>query len=141
MLPHRACVGLFPRQGKFGFLFLHHLYQLYRQWRTSSGAAATAHVGSGVADHDGWPRVKYIMTDYAVSNISVLRRHPCLLPLVDLGVLDFAVFDANSGDAVSACMRMCVRVCICVHLRASVCVCVRVHVCALYASACACFNI
>ncbi len=54
------------------------------------------------------------LPDYAVSNITVLRQHPCLQPLVQLGVLDFAVFDANSGAAVRGFLwrpRVCI-VCI-----------------------------
>ncbi len=42
--------------------------------------------------------MRYIMTDYAASNIEALQLHPCLVPLVHAGVLTFAVFDATGPE-------------------------------------------
>ncbi|HET8645783.1 MAG TPA: hypothetical protein VFO85_09860, partial [Vicinamibacteria bacterium] len=38
-------------------------------------------------------RVRYVMTDFAQSNVSAWRRHERLRPFVDEGLLDFALFD------------------------------------------------
>ncbi|QMV41484.1 tetratricopeptide repeat protein [Cohnella cholangitidis] len=40
------------------------------------------------------PPFRYIMSDIAVKNIAYWQRHPCLIPFVEKGILDFAKFDA-----------------------------------------------
>lgn len=105
-------------QGKFGYLFLLELQRLFNCWR------ATHHPSDGIATVTSpWPRVKYVMTgellghthlshrvnvvtnigcaDFTQSNVDVLVAHPCLAPLVEAGVLDFAVFDACTSTSVS----------------------------------------
>jgi hypothetical protein len=56
-------------------------------------------------------RVRYVMTDFAESNLEYWRAHEWLRPFVEEGSLDFARFDAergeelrlvNSGEALSA---------------------------------------
>ncbi len=39
---------------------------------------------------------KYIMTDFTQRNIDAWKVHPSLVPLVDLGLLDFALFNAEA---------------------------------------------
>jgi hypothetical protein len=38
---------------------------------------------------------KYIMTDFSEQNVEFWQNHPSLKSLVELGLLDFAVFDAE----------------------------------------------
>jgi tetratricopeptide (TPR) repeat protein len=41
-------------------------------------------------------RIKYVMTDFSPGQVEELSRNPFLRPLVEEGVLDFAVFDAEA---------------------------------------------
>ena len=43
-------------------------------------------------------RVRYVMTDFAESNLEYWRAHEWLRPFVEEGSLDFARFDAERGD-------------------------------------------
>jgi tetratricopeptide (TPR) repeat protein len=63
--------------GRFGYLFMTALRQLAR-------------------DH-GEParRVRYVMTDFTPTNVDAWMRHPRLVPLLEAGALDLAVFDAG----------------------------------------------
>ncbi|NMO94301.1 tetratricopeptide repeat protein [Paenibacillus lemnae] len=47
------------------------------------------------------PPFRYIMTDYAMSNVKAWREHPALQPLVAEGLLDFARFDAVTDTSLS----------------------------------------
>lgn len=38
-------------------------------------------------------KIRYIMTDFAASNVQAWQQHPQLRPFVDNGLLDFAVYD------------------------------------------------
>lgn len=72
--------------GKFSFCFLHRLKTLYDRL-THGDAPSTKRK---------WPPVLYVMTDFCDSNVQVWKQHPCLMPLVDAGVLDFAILDAEA---------------------------------------------
>lgn len=67
--------------GRFGFYFLKQFEKLHRQSRVR-------HIP-----------FTYVMTDFADSNIAYWREHSHLKPFVDAGLLDFAHFDVESGDA------------------------------------------
>jgi tetratricopeptide (TPR) repeat protein len=79
--------------GRFAYLFLKNFLGLLR--------------GSVMKDVG----VRYVMTDFAESNLEYWRAHEWLRPFVEEGALDFARFDAegddelrlvNSGEALSA---------------------------------------
>lgn len=59
-------------------------------------ATETAPTGDPEADEEALLRnlpFKYIMTDFHPQFVAFWREHPSLKPLVELGLLDFAVFD------------------------------------------------
>jgi tetratricopeptide repeat protein/putative S-adenosyl-L-methionine-dependent methyltransferase len=64
--------------GRFGYLFLRRLRDLLDR-------SSLAHL-----------RLRYVLTDFAESNVSALRCHPALRPLAQAGHLDFARYDAGS---------------------------------------------
>ena len=72
--------------GKFGFLFLHLLREALRK---PAWAAALPFARC----------VRYVMTDVAPTNVAGLRARADLAAFVELGVLDFAVFDAGACAA------------------------------------------
>ena len=47
----------------------------------------------------GLPPLRYVMTDFAASNLSFVRDHDALRPFVARGLLDFALFDAKEDAA------------------------------------------
>lgn len=59
-------------------------YHLLKQWKGLSLPAL-----QGI-------RVKYVMTDFSPGQVEELSRNPFLRPLVEEGVLDFAVFDTEA---------------------------------------------
>ena len=72
----------------------------------ASDASATAASGAGDASEDvdevqelKHLPFKYIMTDFSLRTVEFWRDHPSLKPLVDLGILDFAVFNAETDSA------------------------------------------
>ncbi len=85
-------------QGKFGFLFLMQLQRMFHAWLSEQDAAAVAAGCPPRPSAPAWPRVRYIATDLASANVDALRQHPCLVPLVNAGVLSFAVFDATGPE-------------------------------------------
>jgi hypothetical protein len=65
--------------GRFGFLLLRALEaRLARETRP------------------GLPALRYVMTDFAASNLRFVREHDALRPFVARGLLDFAIFDATT---------------------------------------------
>lgn len=83
-------VELGAGHGRFGFQLL---VQLRALWRgTPAGASAPS---------SAWPNVLLVMTDFTRSNIEIWRAHPRLRPLVEAGVLDFALFDADAPAALT----------------------------------------
>lgn len=69
--------------GQFSFLFLQHLEILLGQ--------------------TALPTIpfRYVMSDYAESNIRFWEHHPAFKPHLEKGILDFAHFDPNSGEALN----------------------------------------
>ena len=63
--------------GRFGYLFLKRLLSI-----------CESSVLKGI-------RIKYVMTDFAESNLQYWRAHPWFQSYFDQGVLDFARFDAD----------------------------------------------
>jgi len=64
--------------GRFGYLFVQRLLDLLRR--------STLHPLS----------IRYVFTDFTRSTLDRLRSHPSLRPLVDEGIVDFAVYDAGA---------------------------------------------
>ncbi|HYY99830.1 MAG TPA: tetratricopeptide repeat protein, partial [Pyrinomonadaceae bacterium] len=69
--------------GRFAYLFLKKLLGILR--------------GSALDE----VRVCYLMTDFAERNLEYWRAHPRLLPFVEDGSLDFALFDAEGGGGLT----------------------------------------
>jgi hypothetical protein len=44
---------------------------------------------------------KYILTDFTQQNIDFWRSHPSFQPLVEAGLIDFALFNAESDDTMT----------------------------------------
>ncbi len=68
--------------------------------REPSSADAPTEDAPELLDLSGLP-FRYVMTDFTERNIEFWRIHPSLKPLVDLGVLDFAVFNAETDTQLS----------------------------------------
>jgi hypothetical protein len=98
--------------GKMGFLIVKQLLRMKEYWPTRhyapSPTTSTQSQGSGGALNQ--LPFKYIMTDFTQGNVEFWRAHPPLQELLALGVMDFALFDAehdtemrlqHSGDVLS----------------------------------------
>lgn len=48
-----------------------------------------------VQSQRAWP-FKYVLTDFSEANIQFWREHHCFKPFIQAGLLDFALFDAES---------------------------------------------
>ncbi|KAF0694841.1 Aste57867_14305 [Aphanomyces stellatus] len=72
-------VELGTGSGKFSFYFLQWLHELESIVNLSFPLA----------------QIRYIMTDFTDSNLKFWQTHPALLPYVQRGLLDFAIFDAT----------------------------------------------
>jgi tetratricopeptide (TPR) repeat protein len=73
-------VELGAGSGRFGYLFLKALLDIHARSPVK-----------GV-------RFRYVMTDFTETNLAFLRAHDALRPLVERGILDFALFDAEQGS-------------------------------------------
>lgn len=69
--------------GRFSFLFLKAFLEILE--------------GSTLADVP----FRYVMTDVVADNVAFWRSHPALSPLVQRGILDFALFDVENGSSLS----------------------------------------
>ena len=66
--------------GKFGFLIVRALLEMRAQWPNSQGT----------------PPFTYILTDVSAANVEFWRTHECIAPLIAAGIVDTAVFDAET---------------------------------------------
>ncbi|CAM9421187.1 unnamed protein product [Discosporangium mesarthrocarpum] len=63
----------------------------------SPGQSTGVEKGSGGAEVEGHFCFKYVVTDFSHSNFGFWMNHPKFQELFSLGVVDFAVFDAEPG--------------------------------------------
>lgn len=81
--------------GRLTYHVLRHLVSMRDAWPTPAPMAEE--VGTSASEKHKSPRPPFlwVSTDFSSSNIRFLRQHEPLRPLVEAGLLDFAIFGKN----------------------------------------------
>jgi SAM-dependent MidA family methyltransferase len=69
--------------GKFSFYTIQCLFDLFKQFEMQD------------------VKLKYVMTDFTLSNIDFWKNHPALAPYIETGFLDFAKFDIETDQEIN----------------------------------------